>query len=209
MGTIDAISFDVDGTIVDARFMDRFWNELIPSHYAEKHGLSYEEALEYVKKCYDEVGDRDVRWYIPEYWFERFQLDLSLKDILEEFREALKIYPDALEALDRLKGEYKLIAVSNAVRDIMDFELAEISDFFWRTFSCPSDFGDIRRKPEIYLRICDSIELHPSGILHVGDHPYFDFEVPRKAGIKSILIDRNGKNGHIKRLTEIWELIDV
>ena len=206
---MEAISFDVDGTIVDAKFMDRFWNELIPKYYAERHGVGYENALEYVKKCYDEVGDKDIRWYIPEYWFERFQLDIKLKDVLEEFRGELEIYPDAIEVLEKLKGKYKLIAVSNAVRDIMDFELEEISDFFWKTFSCPSDLGDIRRKPEIYLRICDSLRLHPSRIIHIGDHPYFDFEVPTKAGIKSVLIDREGNNGHIKSLKEIGKLIDL
>ncbi|MBO8182469.1 MAG: HAD family hydrolase [Archaeoglobus sp.] len=206
---MEAISFDVDGTIVEARFMDRFWNELIPRYYAEKHGVSYEEALDYVRKCYNEVGDKDIKWYLPDYWFERFKLDIKLRDVLEEFRDELEIYPDAIDALERLRGKYKLIAVSNAVREIMDFELAEISDFFWRTFSCPSDLGDIRRKPEIYLRICDFVKLHPSKIIHVGDHPFFDFEVPKKAGIKSFLIDREGRNGHIRSLKEIEKLLHL
>jgi putative hydrolase of the HAD superfamily len=203
------ISFDVDGTVVDGKFMDRFWNELIPKYYSKKHGIDYSEALEFVKRCYDEVGDKDLRWYLPDYWFKRFQLDIELKDILEEFKDELKIYPDALEVLEKLKGRYKLIAVSNAVREIMDFELSELSEFFWRTFSCPSDIGDIRREPEVYLKICRILNLHPSKIIHIGDHPYFDFEVPTKAGIKSILIDRRGENGHIRSLREIEKFIDL
>ncbi len=214
MRGMKAISFDVDGTIVDGRFMDRFWNELIPRYYSEKHGVSYSDALGFVKRCYDEVGDKDLRWYLPEYWFRRFQLDIQLRDVLEEFRDELKIYPDALEVLEKLKRRYRLIAVSNAVREIMDFELAELSGFFWKTFSCPSDLGDIRRKPEIYLKICRSINLKPSGLLHIGDHPYFDFEVPTKAGIRSILIDRGGSkigkvDGHIKSLKEIEKLVEL
>jgi putative hydrolase of the HAD superfamily len=202
------ISFDVDGTIVERSFMDRFWNELIPKLYAEKHGTSREEALEFVKKSYDEIGDRDVRWYLPDYWFERFQLEINLDDILEDFRGELKIYPDAMEILRRLKS-YKLIAVSNAVREILEFELSEISEYFWKTFSCPSDFGDIRKRPEIYLMICEFIDTPPSEILHIGDHPFFDFEVPRKAGIRSILLDRVGNDGHIRSLIELEDLIKI
>ncbi len=207
-----AISFDVDGTIVDGKFMDRFWNELIPRYFSERHGVSYSEALEFVKRCYDEVGDRDLRWYLPEYWFQRFQLDIQLRDVLEEFRNELKIYPDALDMLEKLKEKYKLIAVSNAVREIMDFELAELSKFFWRTFSCPSDLGDIRKEPRIYLQICRVIDLKPSEILHIGDHPYFDLEVPSKAGIRSILIDREGRyetDGHIRSLREIGRFVNL
>ncbi|RLI83098.1 HAD family hydrolase [Archaeoglobales archaeon] len=204
-----AISFDVDGTIVDGKFMDRFWNELIPKYYSEKHGIDYSKALEFVKKCYDEVGDKDLRWYLPDYWFERFQLDIELKDVLEEFRGELRIYPDALEVLEKLRDKYRLIAISNAVREIMEFELEDMSEFFWKTFSCPSDLGDIRRKPEIYIDVCRSINLSPTQLLHVGDHPYFDFEVPTKAGIRSILIDREGVNGHIKSLRELEDFIPL
>jgi putative hydrolase of the HAD superfamily len=205
---MEVISFDVDGTIVERSFMDGFWNELIPKLYAEKHGISYGEALEFVRKSYDEVGDRDVRWYTPDYWFERFQLKIDLNDVLEDYRGGLKIYPDATEILKRLRG-YKLIAVSNAVREILEFELSEISEFFWKAFSCPSDFGDIRKSPEIYIRICEFIGVSPSKVLHIGDHPFFDFEVPRKAGIRSILIDREGNNGHIKSLVELEDLIKI
>jgi putative hydrolase of the HAD superfamily len=206
---VEVISFDVDGTLVDGRFMDEFWNKHIPFYYSKKHGLSIDESIEIIKRSYDEVGDRDVRWYIPDYWFKRFNLDINLPDALKEFKDGLRIYPDAIEVLEELKGRTKLIAVTNAVREIMEFELRQIKKFFWKTFSCPSDFGDIRCEPGIYLKICNEAGAKPEKVLHIGDHPYFDFEVPRKAGIRALLIDRDGKNGHIRKLTELKEILRI
>jgi FMN phosphatase YigB (HAD superfamily) len=48
MNDIEVVSFDVDGTIVDGRFMDGFWNEFIPKVYSKTHGVDYNTALKVV-----------------------------------------------------------------------------------------------------------------------------------------------------------------
>jgi putative hydrolase of the HAD superfamily len=191
---IRVISFDVDGTIVDGSFMDRFWNETIPELYSKKHGIEYSRAVQIVKKCYDDVGDRDIRWYLPDYWFRRFDLEIDFPEILKEFKKDVKVFEDALDVLEELSEEYTIIAVSNAVKEIMKFELEDVGHYFSEMISCPTDFKEIRKHPEIFLKICDKINVKPENIVHVGDHPFFDYEVPMRAGIKSFLIDRTGKN---------------
>ena len=42
------ISFDMDGTLVDVEFTDWVWGHGIPSLYAEKAGVSFEEAKTFV-----------------------------------------------------------------------------------------------------------------------------------------------------------------
>jgi putative hydrolase of the HAD superfamily len=37
---IDTVLLDMDGTLLDLRFDNWFWQELIPSRYAAAHGLS-------------------------------------------------------------------------------------------------------------------------------------------------------------------------
>lgn len=41
---IDTVLLDMDGTLLDLRFDNVFWNELLPAHYAEQHGQSALEA---------------------------------------------------------------------------------------------------------------------------------------------------------------------
>lgn len=135
---------------------------------------------------------------------------MDLKEVLFEYRDGLRIYPDAIDALEYLAENYKIIAVTNAVRDIMEFELKDVRKYFWKTFSCPSDLGDIRKEPEIYLEICRRTEVSGKKMIHVGDHPFFDYEVPSKAGIKSILVNRTGKSTgtrHIRKLTDLIDLL--
>ncbi|AGK62176.1 haloacid dehalogenase superfamily, subfamily IA, variant 1 with third motif having Dx(3-4)D or Dx(3-4)E [Archaeoglobus sulfaticallidus PM70-1] len=206
---IKMLTFDVDGTIVDAGFMDKFWNEVVPRLYAERHGLSYDEALGIVKREYDAVGDKDLRWYLPDYWFKKFDLGVDWKDVLKSFSNELRFYPDAMEVLNLLSKKYRIVAITNAVREILEFEIDRISHLFWKKFSCPSDFGDIRRKPEIFERVCEVCGVKPEEVVHVGDHPFFDYEVPKRAGIMAFLIDRYGNNGGIGDMRHLLNLIKL
>ena len=185
------VSFDVDGTLVNQDFANKFWHEVVPKLYAEKHGVDFKEALDYVRRCYAEVGEEDIRWYLPDYWFKRFKLDADPKEVLENLRRDLKIYDDAIDALEELYGKYELIVTSNASRIFLDVELENIKDYFSRVFSCVSDFGEVRKNPEVYLKICKQIDVHPKKIVHVGDHYKFDYLVPKSVGIDAYLVNRD------------------
>lgn len=187
------ISFDVDGTLVNQDFANKFWHEVVPRLYAKKHGLSYDEALNFVRKCYAEIGEEDIRWYLPDYWFKRFNLDVDPLNILKKMRNELEIYKDAIETLEELYDRYELIVVSNASREFLEVELEKIKDYFSKIYSCVSDFGEVRKKPEVYLRVCRSVNIQPKQIVHVGDHYKFDYIVPKSVGINAYLVDRYGK----------------
>jgi putative hydrolase of the HAD superfamily len=87
-----------------------------------------------------------------------------------------------------------LIILSNARREFLDLELEKtgIRDFFEQTFSSTSDFGLTKKTTDIYQKVCNICGLSPLEIVHVGDDRYFDFEIPRKLGIKTFYIDRTG-----------------
>ena len=36
---IHTVLLDMDGTLLDLRFDNHFWRELVPERYAERHGL--------------------------------------------------------------------------------------------------------------------------------------------------------------------------
>ena len=54
------ISFDMDGTLVDSEFTDWVWGHGVPTLYAEKVGLPFEEAKALVVKEYLKVGEGAV-----------------------------------------------------------------------------------------------------------------------------------------------------
>ena len=66
-----------------------------------------------------------------------------------------------------------------------------------------SDFYEVRKNPEVYIKICDKLNVNPMEVAHVGDHYKFDYIVPKSIGIDAYLIDRfNKHNGGLRDLRE-------
>jgi putative hydrolase of the HAD superfamily len=208
------ISFDMDGTLVDAEFTDWVWGHGIPTLYAEKAGLSFEEAKAFVMKEYLKVGDGAIEWYDIKYWFQFFQLEESWKGIMERYTDKIKVYPDVNHILEGLRGRFPLVLTSNAGREFINIEMGAtgLGRYFYRIFSATTDFGEVKKTAGFYERICQILETKPQEIVHVGDHYEFDYLVPRSLGIHAFYLDRLGeKNGEfvLRDLRELDERLAI
>ncbi len=207
---IRVVSMDLDDTLVTREYVDYFWLELVPRLYAEASGLPFEEARRRVFESYDEVGEDDLRWYLPDYWFRRFNIRDRLEEALREAGRRVRPYPDALRVVRELKDSVELVISTNAAREFVElvFEaVPEFRDAFKRVYSCVSDFGIARKTPRFYRLVCADLGVEPSEVLHVGDDPVYDREVPRSVGIKAFSINREG-GGDLRSLYEVLELLD-
>ena len=189
---IKVISFDVDGTLVDYGFINSIWFERIPKLYAEEKGVSFEKAESYVKRQYDRVGEQRLEWYDIEYWFRIFALRGSWRDVIRDCRSEIRVYSEVREVLENLR-DFKLIVISNSPRAFLDVELEEgqIGGYFQRTFSSVSDFGQTKKKGELYLKICKFLDISPQEMVHVGDDRNFDFNTPKEVNIVAFYLDRS------------------
>jgi len=189
------ISFDMDGTLVDAEFTDWVWGHGIPTLYAGKVGLSFEEAKAFVTKEYLKVGEGAIEWYDIKYWLQFFQLKESWKGIMERYTDKIRVYPDVNHILEGLKGRFPLILTSNAGREFINIEMEAtgLARYFDRIFSATSDFRQVKKTAGFYERICRILEAEPREIVHVGDHYEFDYLVPRSLGIHAFYLDRVGE----------------
>ncbi|MFB6291416.1 MAG: HAD family hydrolase [Candidatus Bipolaricaulia bacterium] len=191
---IELVSFDADGTIVKDSYVNKFWFEELPKLFAEKKGVGFAEARETLKNYYDEVGDKDLRWYKPGYWFKRFDIEKEPEEVIEKIQvpENVGYYGDALEITEKLSGDYRLIVTSNAPRIFLDYALKKIESRFSEIFSCVTDFGKVKKNAKVYQKVLDQLDVKPGQVVHVGDHWVFDYKVPRKLGINTFYIDRTG-----------------
>lgn len=189
------ISFDMDGTLVDQEFTDWVWGHGVPTLYAEKVGLPFEEAKALVVKEYLKVGEGAVEWYDIKYWLKFFQLEASWKVLLEQYTDKINIYPDVNHLLDRLSDKFALVLTSNAGREFIDVEMEAtgLKKYFDRIFSATSDFKKVKKTGDFYQRICQILGVMPQEIVHVGDHHEFDYLVPRSLGIHAFFLDRSGE----------------
>jgi putative hydrolase of the HAD superfamily len=185
----------MDGTLIDPEFTDWVWGQGIPSLYGGKVGLPFEAAKAFVVKEYEKVGEGAVEWYDIKYWFCLFQLEGSWKDLMKQFVDKIKVYPDVNHILDRFKERFPLILTSNAGREFIEIEMEAtgLGQYFDRIFSATSDFRVVKKTTEFYQQVCHTLNVHPEEIVHVGDHYDFDYLVPRTVGIQAFYLDRSGE----------------
>jgi len=196
MTRIRFVSFDLDGTLFDNRFVDSVWLEEIPRLYSVKKRVSIDDAKEKVRREYGKVGKKRLEWYDLQYWIEKFGLDVAREELLRKFENRIKVFPEVPRVLEQLRRKgFRLIVVTNARREFAELELqkADMEKHFERVFSSTSDFGMVKKTADLYRRVCNILGVSSQEIIHVGDDPDFDFEVPRKLGIAAFHLDRTGK----------------
>jgi HAD superfamily hydrolase (TIGR01549 family) len=201
---ITVVSFDVEGTLVTTDFSYAIWFEMIPQRYAERWGLSFEEATEKVRQTYDSVGDQHIEWYDVQYWFTRF--DLGDADIaMEELQPRVHYFPDTKDVLKELQGRYTLSVASGSPRPFLKHLLRDIEHHFSAIYSSTTDFQQVKTA-DFWAGMCRDLGVDPGQVVHIGDHRQFDFLEPASIGIKAFHLDRDRKAGDAESLKSLSEL---
>jgi len=203
MTQIEVVSFDAEGTLVTPDFSETIWHEAIPALYAKKKGLDLAQAKKCITDEYNKVGDHRLEWYDIEYWFSCLDLGSS-EPVIQTCLSKISYYPEIIEVLSSLAGEYKLIVASGTSLELLHCLLRDIKPYFVRIFSSISHYRQVKN-PDFYLRICEEMGVKPSQVIHIGDNWQFDFLNARQAGLNAFYIDRSGEN-HQESLSDLTQL---
>lgn len=205
------ISFDLDGTVVDAAYGNVVWLEGIPEKYARRHSMTLEHAKQTVRREYDAIGEANILWYDIAYWLRRFDLAVSIPRLLDEYSDHIRLLPHVAEVIRLLSEKYRLVIASNAARIFVEKELSHtgLERHFDRIISATSDFEMVKKEEQFYRRLCSVMGVSPSEVVHVGDHSVFDVEVPLRVGIDSYHYNpsHNGKGQAIHDFRELLDLL--
>ncbi|MCX7965681.1 MAG: HAD family hydrolase [Syntrophorhabdaceae bacterium] len=214
------ISFDLDGTLVSAKYGDMVWNHGIPEEYAKKYSISFDEAKEKVINEYKTMGDSHILWYDITYWLDRFGLSIDARELLDRYESYIVTADKIKEGLEGLKKRYNLIVASNAARIFVEKELeyTGLMPFFQNVISATTDFGIVKKGEDFYKKICLEMNVRPEEVIHIGDHPVFDYKAPLSIGIEAYLFrshdpefslnhDEDIKDRVIYNLKELTEIL--
>ena len=224
---ISLVLFDVGSTLVDPHPSS---HDLI-LQVLKAHGAQLElsdlarvqpEAWQAVSKHlpFERYGQKES----SEFWdlFYREILDrlnvahdaVLRSKIQDEFQriENWRLYPDAVAVLRELRGRgYRLGVVSNWEEWLEDLLLAlDIHELF-EVIVASGPFGRAKPHPSIFQQALTSVGVAADEAVHVGDNPVDDVEGARSAGVRPILIDRQGRYGkmNVERVSSLSELLTL
>jgi FMN phosphatase YigB (HAD superfamily) len=203
------VSFDLDGTLTQHDFADGVWNEGIPAIVAQRKGICLKDAQKLCAEAYTAEGDASIKWYQLGYWLEQFGInDIDVDGLISGFTHKIGLFDDVLPAIDILKKKgFRLIIFSNASRPFLDREVREsdLSKFFDDIISLPDDWDMVKAEARAFSKLrC----MTDGGLIHVGDHISYDYEVPKSIGIEAFHIWRGTGPKNDESLSSLRSLAD-
>ncbi len=110
-------------------------------------------------------------------------------EVFDAVRNDVVVFPEVRPALEELRNDYRLIAVTNGNSNL---QTIGIDDLFHDVVSA-STVGVAKPAPEIFDVAVRAGGARAHETLHVGDHPEIDVEGARAAGLRSVWVNRNGQ----------------
>ena len=120
---IETVLLDMDGTLLDLHFDNYFWQEHLPSRYAEIKSLDPQIARHQIQQQTNSIQGT-LNWYSTDYWSQL--LDVDIVQLKHEVSHKVAIRPycvDFLEAL-RIAGK-DVVMVTNAHQDSLSLKMAK------------------------------------------------------------------------------------
>ncbi len=155
---IDTILLDMDGTILDLHFDLHFWMEYMPLMFANKHGITHDEAK---NKLYPilQAEEGKLHWYCLDYWQKRLQLNIIR--LKEDVAHLIQIHPFVLEFLEQAKAHKKRIyLVTNAHQKILKLKMriTNLESYFDDIISS-HDYNVAKEKQEFWQQLEGEIKF--------------------------------------------------
>ena len=204
--TVEALFFDVFGTLVDwrtsiareaERLLAPFGYRLDWLAFADAWRGEYQPGMEEVRAGRIPFCKLDV---LHRHNLERILPRFGLADLSEDTRRDLNLawhqldaWPEVPAALVRLKKKFKLAPVSNGNISLM-VDLARRNNLPWDAILGAEIAGDYKPKPRVYLAACEALDLPPERCMMVAAHSK-DLAAAAQCGLRTAHVTRPNEYG--------------
>lgn len=203
-GAIHAVTFDLDDTLWDiwpiiaraeARLHDwlNVHHPIIPARFSplDLRRLASEIAQQQPEIAYDRslLRKRGLQLAADLAGCQGFCVETAF-EVFYAARNEVVLFAEVLPVLERLTERYTLGALSNGNADLRLVGLHHVFDFSINAV----DVGAAKPAPAIFEAACERLAVFPQQIVHVGDDPESDVHGAAQAGLRTIWINREGKD---------------
>ena len=182
---IETLFLDMDGTLLDLHFDNHFWLELVPVKYAQKHGLSIDEAKDQLFIEYKKI-EGTLNWYCIDHWTKTLGLDIQL--LKQEVNHLIAIHPCVTDFLSQMRlGGKRLVLLTNAHQKTLAIKMdkTQMSGFFDRALTS-HEVGFAKEDGQFWSKL-QEIEPYDVETTLFVDDSLSVLESARNAGLKYLL----------------------
>jgi len=196
---VRAVLFDVHGTLV---YSEEDVTETEISDILFSRG--YEVSPQQIRASWFFVSFIDYPKYGYSNWhsfFSRIFWRLKVKADKETINRIVKLleskpyqlYPDALEAVPKAKKNgFKTSTVTTIAKFKFIKALKPIEKYF-DFIMTGYEAGCDKTNPKMYRRTLEILDVKPEETVMIGDSPEIDVSLPKKLGVRAVLLDRERK----------------
>jgi len=165
---IDTVLLDMDGTLLDLRFDNWFWQQHVPEQYAKAHGLPADQAE---RKLHDWIGRHQgtLNWYCLDFWTS--ELGLNIAELKRAAADRIAIRPGAEAFLDALAASSRrVVMVTNAHRDALQVKLERTGiERYFDALVSSHDYGHAKEHQPFWRNLREAHPFDPARTLLVDD----------------------------------------
>jgi len=203
---IDTVLLDLDGTLLDLAFDNRFWRHTIPLAWGQARGVTLEEAREALAPRF-RAREGTLDWYSVAFWSRELELDVAaLKRASMHEVSWLAGVPEFLATLRR-NGK-RLVLFTNAHPDSLAIkdERTGVSAYLDAIFSSHS-FAWPKEDARFWASVRRSEPFDPQRTVFVDDSPAV-LAAARAAGIRWVIGVRHPDSQGTVRDHGPWPAVD-
>ena len=146
---VDTLLLDLDGTLLDLAFDNRFWGLVVPEAYGALHGISVQQALDEIMPRLKSV-EGTLPWYCLVHWSKALDMDLS--QLKTEHAGHVAWLPGAKDFLLRQRAAgRRLVLATNSHPETLRIKVEQtrITDYLDAAYSS-HPFGAPKEDPRFW-----------------------------------------------------------
>lgn len=110
-------------------------------------------------------------------------------EVFQKERNAVTLYSDVVPALERMAESHELYVMTNGNADL---DAIGIRHYFGAIFTA-RELGMAKPDAGVFSAVCERSGMQPHEIAHVGDDPDNDIVAASQAGMRTVWINRRGR----------------
>ncbi len=149
---IETVMLDMDGTLLDKHFDDYFWEEHVPTVYAQLNGLNFWDAYDELMGKY-RSKEGTLEWTDIDYWSK--ELGLNIVEMKAKMNHLIQVHPFVIDFLKFCQQNLKKVyLVTNAHSKTLAIKMAntDIEPYFDRIV-CSEEIGVAKEDPFFWEKL--------------------------------------------------------